>query len=251
MHWILVMVIIVVGAGRVLLRAEPPPGRVLYLRLWLTPYVGSAKEIQYWIDLTNDRVRYAEAMPPAGPIQAIGNARPLPASRLTWYVITLHLRPTGACAVIYTTLLDSSERGDPFACAGLLALKDVRGLRFRALTLWHRYRSHVQAAARTIRIPIPTGTDLIPLVADRHNMKYGYEVMAPGVLVLDRASGWPLSISGYRRDGATMTTYILEARDLPPGTLANGFFEPPPPFSLADRAPSLYRWLHDILPWHP
>ena len=38
--------------------------------------------------------------------------------------------------------------------------------------------------------------------------------------------------------------------DLRAGTLRSDFFDPPP-FSLPDRVPGLYRWLHEILPWHP
>ena len=48
----------------------------------------------------------------------------------------------------------------------------------------------------------------------------------------------------------TMTEHIPRARLLPPGTLPGDFFAAPR-FSLPDRAPALYRWLHDVLPWHP
>ena len=75
--------------------------------------------------------------------------------------------------------------------------------------------------------------------------------MAPGTLLLDRRTGLPLSISGYRRySSIIMTEHILSARLLPPGTLPGDFFAAPR-FSLPDRAPALYHWLHDVLPWHP
>ncbi len=242
-RWLVFLAIVVLGVGigasAALARPGPPPGRVLYVRLRLTPY---GKEIQYWIDAAHGRLRYAETMS-----QTSVGGRSAPS---TWYVITLRLRPDGQCAVTSTTLLDGSEREDPFSCAGLLALRSVSGLRAQALALRRRYGAPATATGRIMRVPVPAGTDLVTPIVDHWNMKFGYETMAPGVLVLDRASGRPLSISGYRRDSATMTEQILEARDLPPGTLPDGFFDAPA-FSLPDRAPLLYRWLHDHLPWHP
>ena len=47
-----------------------------------------------------------------------------------------------------------------------------------------------------------------------------------------------------------MTEHILSARLVPPGTLPGDFFDAPR-YSLPDRAPVLYHWLHDVLPWHP
>jgi len=247
-RWLVFLAIIVLGVGvggsAALALPGPPPGRVLYLRLRLTPYGAGpvTKEIQYWIDAAHGRLRYAETVP-----QTSVRGRSAPS---TWYVITLRLRSDGQCAVTSTTLLDGSERGDPFSCAGLLALRDVSGLRTQALALRRRYGARARATGRTIRVPMPAGTDLVTPVVDHWNMTFGYETMAPGVLALDRASGRPLSISGYRRDGVTMTEQILEVRDLRPGTLPDGFFDAPA-FSLPDRAPLLYRWLNDHLPWHP
>jgi len=68
-------------------------------------------------------------------------------------------------------------------------------------------------------------------------MRYGYESYAPGVLTLDRATGRPLSVSGYHRDGVTMTTSIVEARDLPPSAVPSAFFDARP------FAPQLAAWL--------
>ena len=150
----------------------------------------------------------------------------------------------------YTDLLDASERGLPFVCQDLLALRDVRALQARIQRLRTRYGRKAHVTAHTISVPLPAGTDPLPLVMDRFNMRYGYETLAPGSLVLDKSSGRLVSVSGYRRDGVTMTTSLVAARDLPAGTLRSDFFDPPP-FSLPDRAPGLYRWLHEILPWHP
>ncbi len=249
MRWtILVAAILVLGGGVALTRPGPAPGRVLYLRLRLAPYMGSVKEIQLWIDGANGRLRYAEAMPQSCPAQALANGAATTA--LQWYSITLQRQAGGTCAVVATTLLDGSERGDPFECAGLLTLKDVQSLWRRASLLRRRYGRHATVTAQTVRVPVPAGTDLVTPVMDHYNMKYGYETMVPGVLVLDRASGRPLSISGYHRDGVTLTETIVAARDLPPGALPGDFFDAPR-FSLPDRAPALYRWLHAVLPWHP
>ena len=48
----------------------------------------------------------------------------------------------------------------------------------------------------------------------------------------------------------TLTERIVAAHMLPPNALPGNFFDPPA-FSLPDRAPGVYRWLHDLLPWHP
>jgi len=250
-RWLALLAVIVVLAGGVALtRPGPPAGRVLYLRLRLAPYVGSYKEVQTWIDAANGRVRYAEAMPPGGNVATTAGGQQMLPPATMWYVITLRQQSDGRCAVVYTTLLDGSERGDPFACAGLLALRDVAGLQARARALRQRYGAHARVSGSAILVPVPVGTDLVTPVMDHYNMRYGYETMVPGVLALDRSSGRPLSISGYHRERVTMTGSILEARDLPPGSLPGGFFDAPP-FSLPDRAPRLYHWLRQILPWHP
>ena len=194
-----------------------PVGRVLYLRLRLAPYPdGASKEMRYWIDATNGRIRYLEALAPSGT-QA--------SSKLTWYTTALRLRPDGRCVATYSTLLRRSMMGNSFSCASLIALRDVAGLRARAFALRRRYAAHTRLTARTIQVSVPAGTDLITPIIDRFNMTFGYETMVPGVLVLERSSGRPLSISGYHRDDATMTESILEARDLALGSLPNTFFD--------------------------
>jgi hypothetical protein len=248
-RWLALVLLLVLGAGMVLTRPASPVGPVLYLRLRLAPYggPGAAMAIQYWIDGAGGRLRYAESLLPSGPAQPLANGSPVSPR---WYTIALRQRRDGACAVTYTDLLDQSERGLPFVCQDLLALRDVRALQARLQRLRTRYGRQARVTAHAIRIPLPAGTDPLPLVMDRFNMRYGYETLAPGTLVLDRRSGRLVSVSGYHRDGVTMTTTLVAARDLPAGTLRSDFFDPPP-FSLPDRAPGLYRWLHAILPWHP
>lgn len=72
----------------------------------------------------------------------------------------------------------------------------------------------------------------------------------PGTLELDSRSGQPISMSGYSRGGPAMTAQVLAIKELPPGTLPGDFFDAPR-FSLAERAPAIYQWLHTTLPWHP
>lgn len=246
-------------------------GPVLYLHLTLGPYIGPGQppmDIQYWIDAAGVRVFYAEALPsPFGP-RLVADDKPIGRLGQPWYVISLGRRPDGACGVAYTTLLESSERGISFACASLLALKDVRGLQARLASLRQRYGGRARIVGDTVRVPVPAGTNPIPLVMDDFNMgltphiavlnrRTGRttgargvpdETLAPGVLALDRRSGRPLSVSGYRRDGVTMTERILDAHMLPPNTLPGDFFDPPL-FSLPDRAPAVYQWLRTRLPW--
>jgi hypothetical protein len=91
---------------------------------------------------------------------------------------------------------------------------------------------------------------LVPILTEDPGISPG-ERMAPGTLVLDRRTGLPLRMSGYRRDSSMiMTEHILSARLVPPGTLPGDFFAAPR-FSMPDRAPALHHWLHDVLPWHP
>ena len=129
---------------------------------------------------------------------------------------------------------------------------------------------HAALGATYHRVPVPAGIDPIPLVMDHFNISLRPTIVAlngqgsrptvtrgtpdetlvPGVVVFDRQTDQPLSISGYRRAGVTMTERIITARMLPPHALPGNFFDPPP-FSLPDRAPAVYRWLHHLLPCHP
>jgi len=224
--------LLVAGAGTLALRPAPAPGPLLYLHLRVAPYVGgSYKDIQYWIDATHGRVRYEEAMPSGGPVTA---ASALPMTRV---YVTLHRQILGRCGVTDSDLLDGLERFDDFPCAALLALRDVRGLDAQAQALRRRYGTQASRGGQPLRVPLPVGVDPLPLVVDRHNMRYGYESYAPGLLTLDRATGRPLSVSGYRRDGATLTTTILAARDLPPTAVPPAFFNARP------LAPQFTAWL--------
>ena len=247
-RWAALLGLVLLGLAVVALTQPTPPygGRVLYLHLRLAPYMfpGTSKEIQYWIDAATGRIRYAETVPQSSNVQA---------SPPQWFVGSLARQPGGTCAVTYSTLLDSTERTRPIPCAGLLALRDTEALKARALALWHQHR----AAARitgpdhsTVSVPVPAGTQLVPILTEDPGISPG-EQMVPGALVLDVRTGLPVSISGYRRgDSLTMTEHILGSRLLPPGTLPGDFFDAPR-FSLPDRAPALYHWLHDVLPWHP
>ncbi len=248
---ILIPVVLLLAGGIALTRpAAPYAGRVLYLGLSLSPYVGSTKYIRYWIDPAGGRLRYEEMMPPAGNIRASVNGVPVKPSPPTWFVVSLARQADGRCAITYTTLLDSSERGQELLCASLLALRDEPALRAAAMALLRRYGGSARATDETVSVPVPAGTDLVPLLMEHFNMRYGYETMRPGLLVLDRQSGRPLSISGYMREGKVMTERILGARLLPPNSLPGDFFDAPR-FSLPDRMPAVYRWLHANLPWHP
>ncbi|HKO24470.1 MAG TPA: hypothetical protein VJY65_06970 [Chloroflexota bacterium] len=259
-RWAALLVLVLLGLAVVAHTRPTPPygGRVLYLHLRLAPYMvpGTFKEIQYWIDAAAGRIRYAELVPQSGNVQAAVNGVPVKPSPpqlplQPWFVISLVRQPSGTCAVTYTNLLDSTERTQSVRCAGLLALRDVKALKARAAALWHQHR----AAARitgldhsTVSIPVPAGTEIVPLLTEDRGTSG--ERMAPGTLVLDRRSGLPISISGYRRGSPSiMTEHILSARLLPPGTLPGDFFDAPR-YSLPDRAPVLYHWLHDVLPWH-
>jgi hypothetical protein len=256
-RWAALLVLVLLGLAVVALTHPTPSdgGRVLYLHLRLAPYMvpGTSKEIQYWIDAAAGRIRYAEMVPQSGNIQASVNGVPVQPSPAQWFVITLARQPGGTCTVTYTTLLDSTERTRPIPCAGLLALRDVEALKARALALWHQHRAAARITGRAqspVSIPVPTGTQLVPILTEDPSISPG-EQMVPGTLVLDTRSGLPLSIGGYRRGNSlTMTEHILSARLLPPGTLPGDFFDAPR-YSLPDRAPALYRWLHDVLPWHP
>jgi hypothetical protein len=247
-RWAALLVLVLLGLAVVALARPTPPygGRVLYLRLRLAPYrfPGTSEEIQYWIDAAAGRIRYAEMVPQSGNLQP---------SAAQWFVISLGRQPGGTCAVTYTTLLDSTERTRPVPCAGLLALRDTEALKARALALWHQHRAAARITGRdhsTVSVAVPAGTQLVPILTEDPGISPG-EQMAPGTLVLDGRTGLPLRISGYRRDSPLiMTEHILSARLLPPGTLSADFFAAPR-FSLPDRAPVLYRWLHDVLPWHP
>lgn len=248
-RWLALVVLLVVGAV-LFLRPASSPGRVLYLHVRLAPYGGTSKDIQYWIDAADGRVRYAESMPQSPTLHVFANGVPIAPVQPAWYVLTLARRPDGQCAVVYTTILDSSERDIPFTCAGLLTLRGVRDLQQRIVALHRRYGSRAVTTAHAIRMPVPAGTDPIPLVIEHFNMRYNHALMAPGVLTLDRHTGRLLSIGGYRNGAGAATEQVVSVRDLPPGALPAGFFDAPP-FSLPDRAPGLYRWLHDTLPWHP
>ena len=256
-RWAALLVLVLLGLAVVALTRPTPPygGRVLYLHLRLAPYMvpGTFKEIQYWIDAAAGRIRYAELVPQSGNVQASVNGVPMKPSPPQWSVIALARQPGGTCAVTYTTLLDSTERTRPIPCAGLLAWRDTEALRARAVALWPQHRAAARITGRdhsTVSVPVPAGTQLVPILTEDPGISPG-EQMVPGTLVLDARTGLPVSISGYRRGGSlTMTEHILGARLLPPGTLPGDFFDAPR-FSLPDRAPALYHWLPDVLPWHP
>lgn len=254
LRWILFVMLVILGAGGVALTRPTPPyaGHVLYMRLRLAPYFGSYKEIQYWIDPAAGRVLYSEMMPNSGNVQVYVNhvlVKPAPPQ---WFVISLARQSGGACGVTYTTLLDSSERSTPIPCAGLLALRDVSALNARARALWHTHRAAAHAQAgnpHVVSVPVPAGTQLIPIITEDPSITPG-DHMLPGLLRLDARTGRPLSLSGYQRGGPPMAEYILSARMIAPGTLPGNFFAAPA-FSLPDRMPGLYQWLHKTLPWHP
>ena len=161
--WLALMLLLMLGAGIVLTRPAAPVGRVLYLRLRLAPYggPGTAMAIQYWIDGPGRRLRYAESLLQSGTAQPLANGVPVPPR---WYTIALRQRSDGACTVTYTDLLDTSERGLPFVCRDLLALRDVRALQARIQRLRTRYGREARVTAHTISIPLPVRTDPLPLV---------------------------------------------------------------------------------------
>lgn len=251
LRWAILLLTALLGLGAVALARAGSPygGHVLYLRLRLTPYLGSVKEIQYWIDAAGGRIRYAEMMPQSGTIRAFVNGVPVRPSPPQWFIISLARRSDGQCGVTYTTILDSSERNQPVPCADLLALRDAATLKARMLALWKQYPAGTRVGSgAAVSVTVPLGVDPIPLLAEHLNMRYGYESLRAGTVALDRRSGLPLSIGVYRRDGSNMAVQVLEARDLPPGALPGDFFDPPL-FSLPDRFPGLYQWLRAHLPW--
>lgn len=252
-RWILLILLVLAALGAVALTrpAAPYAGRVLYLRLRLAPYFGSYKEIQYWIDPAAGRVYYAEMMPNSSNVRAFVNNVPVKPAPPSWSVISLARRSDGYCSVVYTTLLDSSERGTPIPCAGLLALRDVKTLEARALALWRQYghKGVTRHPDGSVSVPVPAGTQLIPILTEDPSITPG-DRMQSGLLRLDPRTGRLVSLSGYQRGGPVMTEHILSMRMLPPGTLRGDFFDAPR-FSLPDRAPGLYQWLHQVLPWHP
>jgi len=213
----------------------------------------SAWESQYWIDPARGRLVYALGMSsPGGRPLAFDDTPSSPPALPAlpaWAVITLARRPDGQCAVVSSTLLDSTARAVPFVCADLLALTNVPTLaaRMRALTQRYGVTAH---SGSTVRVALPGGTDPLPLLMDRYDTHFGYERLQPGSLVLDARTGLPLSTSVYWRDDATLVESVRRVADLPPGALPGDFFDVPR-FSLPDRAPALYRWLHTTLPWHP
>ncbi len=245
--------------GAALIRPTPPyAGHVLYLRVSLVyprpargPGLGAVSwENQYWIDPARGRLVYAQALRQQGsPLLAYDDTPTRPPTQ-PWYVITLARHADGRCAVVYTTLLDRTERGAPFACADLFALHNVATLTAWMRVLARRYGATTYPGSATVHVPLPCGVDPLPLIMDRFDMRYGYENLQPGVLVLAMRTGLPLSASVYRRDGKTLMEYLRTAHDVPPGALPGDFFDAPP-LSLPDRAPTLYRWLHAALPWHP
>ncbi|HKC73360.1 MAG TPA: hypothetical protein VKF37_04060, partial [Chloroflexota bacterium] len=215
-RWAAVLGLVLLGLAVGALTRPTPPygGRVLYLHLRLAPYMfpGTSKEIQYWIDAAAGRIRYAEMVPQSGNVQASVNGVPLKPSPPQWFVISLVRRAGGLCTVTYTNLLDSTERTQPIRCAGLLAVRDVKALNARALALWHQHRAAARITGRddsTVSVPVPAGTQLVPLLTEDPGISPG-ERMAPGTLLLDRRTGLPLSISGYRRySSIIMTEHIL------------------------------------------
>ncbi len=44
-----------------------------------------------------------------------------------------------------------------------------------------------------MHVPLPRGADPLPLIMDRFDMRYGYENLQPGVLVLAMRTGLPLT----------------------------------------------------------
>ena len=82
--------------------------------------------IQYWIDGSGGRLRYAESLLQSGTAQPLANGVPVPPR---WYTIALRQRSDGACTVTYTDLLDATERGLPFVCRLLRSGRDVPGER--------------------------------------------------------------------------------------------------------------------------
>jgi len=245
--------------GAALIRPTPPyAGHVLYLRVSLVyprpargPGLGGVSwENQYWIDPARGRLVYAQALRQQGSPPLAYDATPTRLPTQPWYVITLARHADGRCAVVYTTLLNRTERGVPFACADLFALHDVATLTARMRVLARRYGATTDPGSATVHVPLPRGADPLPLIMDRFDMRYGYENLQPGVLVLAMRTGLPLSASVYRRDGKTLMEYLRTAHDVPPGALPGDFFDAPP-LSLPDRAPTFYRWLHAALPWRP
>lgn len=254
-RWIPLLVVALLGLGGVALMRPPGPyaGRVLYIRLRLAPFFGSYKDIQYWIDPAAGRMRYAEMMPSSPNVRAFVNNVPVPLSPPQWFVVALARRSDGRCGITYTTLLDSSERGMTFSCADLLSLRDPQTLQARALTLWRRYRASahiVGAPADIASVQVPATASLVPLLMEDPSITPDAKRL-PGTLVLNTRSGQPISLSGYARSRMPMATErILSVRMLPPHELPGDFFDAPA-FSLPDRVPALYQWLHNALPWHP
>jgi hypothetical protein len=256
--WWGVAPLVVVAALLSTVLAWPAPrytGRVLYLRLSLAwPGRGAlalAWESQYWIDPARGRLVYAQGMSqPGGHPLAFDETPPSPPALPAWAVITLARRPDGQCAVVYTTLLDSTARGVPFVCADLLALTDVSTLKARMRDLTKRYGVPARSGSAAVRVALPGGTDPLPLIMDRYDTRFGYERLQPGSLVLDARTGLPLSTSVYWREGKTLVESVRRVDDVPPGALPGDFFDAPR-LSLPDRAPALYQWLHATLPWHP
>ncbi len=248
-----------IGAGAMARALSPYGGHVLYLRLRLTPFYGSYKDMQYWIDAASGRVRYAETVPSSPNVRILTSTNirnlihysAIPTPPPQWYVIAFSRRSGGSCGVTYTTLLDTSERGLPIRCGGLLTLRSVAALHARALALWRHDRSSATAtgAPGIVTVPLPAGTELVPLITEDGAI-WNTGSVGGGSLTLDTHTGRPISASGYGRGGPAATLYILAARNLAPGTLPGDFFDGPF-LSLADRAPYLYQWLHVTLPWHP
>jgi len=235
--------------------ALPPAryaGQVHHVRLGLSPYFqqGSTMMIDYWIDATAGKVVFAETLVQTNQLQIAINGVLQPPAAPQTFIIALVRQPNGQCGVTYTTLLSGAERDKLLPCASLLALRDPATLRARAVALWRRYGGQHTPTGPTARVAVPAGTQLVPLLTEDRSLSPG-EAMQPGTLVLDTRSGQPISISGYERDASPiMTEHILEARLLLSGSLRGDFFDPPL-FSLPDRAPHLYNWLHQTLPWHP
>jgi hypothetical protein len=253
-HWIALLFVAVLALLSVALvrPAAPYAGHVLYLRLSLV-WPGRPAltwENQYWIDNARGRIVYAQGMSGQGSAPLLYDETPASSPTQPWYVIMLARQPDGRCAVVYTTLLDRSERDTPFVCADLLALKDVSTLKARMRALAKRYGLARYVNSATVRVPLPGGVDPIPLVMDRFDMRYGYERLQPGGLVLSARTGIPVSTDVYRREGKTLVEYVRRVDDAPPGTLPGDFFDAPR-LSLPDRARALYRWLRQTLPWRP
>ncbi len=255
-RWIPLLVVALLGllGGGALMRPPGPyAGRVLYVRLRLAPYFGSYKEIQYWIDSAAGRIRYAEMVPSSPTVRAFVNGVPVQPSAPQWFVVALGRRPDGRCGITYTTLLDSSERGMTFSCAALLSLRDPQSLQTRALSLWRRYRAAarpVAGSADLASVQVPATASLVPLLMEDPSITPDAR-RRPGALLLNTRTGQPISLSGYARSSMPVATeHILSVRMLRPHTLPGDFFDAPA-FSWPDRAPALYQWLHNALPWHP